>query len=171
MKKILVFCIMLLLTFPNEITSQNNLKIGVNELENFYAVSYTPPLKIEFVFTGNPKYINYFYSDLEKQIKKKFEKKNIVIALRYLNKTKHYESKNKINTDEYMFLLNIDNSITVDEKNGSDRVVKFDLNGRLTSKDSSMVMFSFKTVVFVIHDINNKNEDVANYLLNKILIN
>lgn len=173
MKKqnIFFFSMIIFLIFSVEMRSQNQLKIGINELEISYIESYTSPLKIEFIFSGNPKYINYFFSDLEEKIKKKFQKKNIEVSFSYLNNQKHYGSESTVNEHEFSFLLNINNSTVIDEKNGYDRLMKFDFNGQLIPKDNSSAIFSFKSVVIAIHDITNKNEEIVDYLLNKLLIN
>lgn len=170
-QKTILLGVLFFLIFSNQMRSQDDLKFGVNEVEKFYAENYTAPKKVEFVFTGNPKYIKYFYTDLEQKIKRKFLKKDIAVSFRYLNQPTHYETnKEYIGEAEYIFLLNIDNSVTIDEKNGSDRLMKFDLSGRLTSKKDATVQFRFKSSVFVIHDINNKNEEVANYLLYRLTV-
>ncbi len=170
-QKIFFFWMIIFLIFSNEMRSQNNLKNGVNELEISYAENYASPSRIEFVFSGNPKYLNYFFSNLEEKIKEKFQEKDIKVSFRYLNKQEPYVSESKVNNHEFSFFLNIDNSTVIDEKSGYDRVMKFDFNGQLITKDNNSAIFSFKSVIKVIHDITNKNEEIVDYLLSKLHIN
>lgn len=159
-----------LIFFTNKITSQKKLIMGVNEIDSYYSQNYTPPTKIEFVFLGNPKYVNYFFSFFEEKIKKKFLEKQIYISFRYFNEKIHYNSNEKESNSEFIFFLNIDNTVVIDEKNGYDRVIKFDFNGELKQKSDNLTILSFKTVVKAIHDITNKNKEIIDYLLNKLYI-
>ena len=162
--------LILLLAFSFNIEAQNKVKRDILETECFYSEVYTAPLNIEFVFTGNPRYVEYFYSDLEKEIKDWFKNTVIEISFKYLDNQKHYQSKVKNNSDVYVFYLEIFNSQVIDEKNGYDRRVKFNFNGYLESNKNSETTFSFNSVVYAIHDINTNNENVANYLFSKLYL-
>lgn len=143
--------------------SQNTFITGVHELECSYSEDYNVPDKIDFVFTGNPKYIKYFFSDLEKKLRKRFFTKDI--SFQYLKNNESYQSKN---TDKYVFYLHIDNSAVIDEKSGYDRTARFEFEGKLIDLKDVKRTFYFKSMVFVIHDINDQNEVVAGYLYDKL---
>lgn len=168
--KLFFLCILTFLSFSNEMVSQNKPAFGINETKVFYAENYTPPSKIEFVFSGDAEYVKYFFTDLGDEIKKRFLKQNITIAFRYSKNETHYSSNGNLQNNDFLFFLNIDNAVTISENSGYDRNMKFNFNGELKQKDNDAVILSFKTVVKATHDINNKNEEIADYLLNKILV-
>lgn len=154
--------------FSVDMLSQKKNDYGVNEKEIFYSENYTPPKKIDFIFSGNIKYRDYFFSDLEEKIKLKFSKENIQISIRYSNKLPHYISIGKTDDNTIIFYLNIDNPKVINERNGYDRIVKFDLSGELKQPNSNISEMIFKSTVKCIHDITTENDAIVLYLLEKI---
>lgn len=165
LKRLAIFFLLLSTQYMN---AQDKLQMGVNELQYFYSDNYNLPNNIEFVFSGNPKYIHYFYSDLEEELKSQFLKLNLNISFRYANNKIHYTSKNKNSKNEHLFYLSINKFKVLKKNQGHDRVVKFNFNGMIISKKEKTKMFSFKSIVIAIHDITEKNNLVTKYIIKKI---
>lgn len=147
---------------------KSDYRLGVNELQYFFSKEYINPENIEFVFSGDSTCVDYFYSDLEKKIVQRFN--NINISFRYLNKKAHYASKKIDDRRKVIFFLNINNAEVIEERNGNDRLVAFEFSGSLINKENKRKIFSFKSIVIAIHDINNKNDNLVDYLFNKIVM-
>lgn len=146
--------------YPNHLHSQTsfqNLKSGVKETESNYSEQFTPPDKITFTFFGDPEYANYYFSDLKEHIFKTFSKKGISVV--FSNRT----------TDDNTFILKVDNSRVIHENGGYDREMRYELEGILSKNAHSEPVLSFKVIVNAIHDINQQNQKVAEYLLTKVL--
>jgi hypothetical protein len=172
MKKSIKVILITLVIFSTQTNAQNNnSKIGVNEVESQYSKNYDIPMNIEFVFSGDLKNPNYFYSDLEKLIKIKFVGTKVEISFKYLNKEPHSNSMNIGNEPKTIFHLDTTNAKVINENNGSDRLIKFSLNGVLINEKDSESIFKFKSVVHTIHDINNQNKKIVDYLFTKLYMN
>lgn len=150
------------------VSAQKKKKSSVTEKEIYYSENYKSPKKIDFVFSGNLQYRDYFFSDLEEKIKLKFSKEYIQISIRYSNKLPHYIAIGKTDDNTMVFHLNIDNPITLSERNGYDRVVKFNLSGELSQPNSTIPEMIFKSYIICTHDITTENDAIVLYLLSKI---
>jgi hypothetical protein len=162
-----IFLIFALL-FSVAVSAQKKKNTSVTENEIYYSENYKSPKKIDFVFSGNLEYRDYFFSDLEEKIKLKFSKEYIQISIRYSNKLTHYISIGKTDDNTMVFHLNIDNPKTLSERNGYDRVVKFDFSGELFQANSNITEMIFKSYVICKHDITTENDAIVLYLLSKI---
>ena len=98
-------------------------------------------------------------------------KKNIQIAFRYLDKKTHYSSIKTTEQTKAMYYLSIDESISIEERAGFDRVVSFNFSGKLIDASDFSEKFSFKSIAIAIHDINQQNKDLANYLFSRLYFN
>lgn len=154
--QITLFMIMLCPSHSFSQKSFQNLKSGVKETESNYSGQFIQPNKITFTFFGDPEYANYYFSDLKEHIFKTFSKKGISVV--FSNRA----------TDDNTFILKVDNSRIVHENDGYDREMRYELEGILNKNAHSAPVFSFKVVVNAIHDINQQNQKVAEYLLTKI---
>lgn len=70
-----------------------------------------------------------------------------------------------------MYYLSIDESISIEERAGFDRVVSFNFSGKLIDASDFSEKFSFKSIAIAIHDINQQNKDLANYLFSRLYFN
>lgn len=145
-----------------------SFRYGINEDVYAYADNYSPPENIEFVFIGDLKYVKYFYTNLEKEILNVFNKKTIQIAFRYLDNKVHYNSKTTSDKTKTIYYLNIYESNIIKEHLGFNRIVSFNFSGKLINAEDLSERFSFKSTVIAIHDINQQNKDVANYLFSRL---
>lgn len=153
-------------------TAQDRVfRYGINENSYAYAEAYSPPESIEFIFVSKASYSQYFYTDLQKEILRTFEKKNIQIAFRYLDKNTHYSSKTTDDKTKAVYYLHIDDPDTIEERSGFDRIVGFNFSGKLIDATDFSEKFSFKSIVIAIHDINQQNKDLANYLFSRLYYN
>ncbi|HUH52216.1 MAG TPA: hypothetical protein VLZ11_08955 [Flavobacterium sp.] len=146
-------------------------RYGINEVSYTYAETYSPPDNIEFIFVGKASYSQYFFTDLQREILRAFDKKNIQIAFRYLDKKTHYSSIKTTEQTKAMYYLSIDESISIEERAGFDRVVSFNFSGKLIDASDFSEKFSFKSIAIAIHDINQQNKDLANYLFSRLYFN
>jgi hypothetical protein len=160
--------IVFLISLPQQISSQESGEVGVKEIEEYYSEKYITPRNIEFVFSGDKVYLTYFFSDLEEKIKKRLAKENIEFSFRYADTKPHFKSKRKTGQSARPFHLHISNSKVLDEKNGYDRTMVMNLNGKLIDKASNSIELSFKITINSIHDITSQNEAVLDYLISKI---
>lgn len=160
--------VIFLISLPQQILSQENEGVGVKEIETFYSEKYVVPKNIEFVFSGDRRFLTDFFSDLEQKIKKRLTKENIEFSFRYADKKTHFKSKRKMGASATPFHLHVHNVKIMDEKNGYNKIVTVNLNGKLLDKASNATELSFKIAIHSIHDITSQNEAVLDYLLTKI---
>lgn len=133
-----------------------NLKSGIRENECKYAPQYTKPDTLSFAFAGNPDYMNYYFRDLKEHLFKEFSKKGITVSF------------SNVATDDPTFFLKVNDSKVIHENNGYDREIRYTLDGVVTKNDTSEPSLSFKITVNALHDMNQQNKKVAEYLLGKV---
>ena len=153
--KIVLFA--LLLSSHYSFSQKDRSTPVIKEKECRYASHYIPPGQLTFSFAGNPKYVNYYFSDLKKQLFKTFSQKGVPIS--FTNGT----------TGETTFFLRIDNAKTIHENDGYDREMRYELTGAFHSDATSAPVLSFTIVVNTVHDINQQNKMVAEYVLEKVM--
>ncbi|MCL9806654.1 hypothetical protein NAT51_14050 [Flavobacterium amniphilum] len=129
----------------------------IKETECIYSEQYTKPKQITFAFYGNLEYANYYFADLKEHLNKLFTKKGIRV-----NFTDEA-------TDETIFTLKVDNSKIIHENGGYDREISYELEGTINKNNTAETLLSFKINVNTVHDINQQNKKVAEYLLGKVL--
>ena len=166
LKNVLQIILLITIFSCSSTKNPNKFQLGLNEIEHFYSENFTNPKSIEFVFSGNPRYIDYYFTNLKKHLSDRFSGKDVNFCFRYINSGNVCKSDK--NSYDYLLNLDINNSTIINEKNGYDRTMKFDFKGNLINNETLESEFNFKSVVLVIHDINNKNDDVAEYLFTKL---
>jgi hypothetical protein len=124
---------------------------------------------LEVYFAGNTRYYKYYFSDFEKIFKQKLNNK-INFKLQYLGEETHFKTKKEFKSQYKLFFL-IDQSKVNDEKNGYDRLVEYELVGKLVRIIDDKEIMYFEIIVDCIHDITNKNYEVIDYIKNKIIKN
>ncbi|TDR26200.1 hypothetical protein [Flavobacterium cheniae] len=151
--------------------SSQNLELGVNEINSYKNENYVVPNNIEFIFSGNPRYIKYFFSDFEEKIKPLCRKYNIEFSLKYLDEKVHFTSLNYNTTNSYIVRLHIDRSEVIAENSGHNRIIKFVFSGQVKKNEEDTSVLDFTSIVKGIHDITNQNQAVADYVAEKIMKN
>lgn len=148
--------------FPMAVCAQPNTRIDNVNLT--YAADYAPPVKIAFVFTGNPNYVAYYFEYLEPELKKTFGAKNKNVSYHYLDKI----TEEALSTADAVFVLNVNGAETINERSGHDRMVKHTLQGSLRCKKAGVTLLSFLDVVYTVHDIAAFPKGVAKKLQERL---
>ncbi|MFC7772267.1 hypothetical protein [Flavobacterium sp. GCM10027622] len=153
----ILFAIFLHSTFSFSQKHSKDLQLELKEKECIYTRPYNKPTKINFVFTATQDHSNYYFADLKEHIYTIFHKNGISVI--FMNGI----------TDGPNIQLKIDNSRVVDENEGYDKEIRYELEGMYAENGNSQPIMSFKIVVNTIHDINQQNKQVTEYLLQKVM--
>ncbi len=137
-------------------------KLGINETDYYYSADFNTPDKLYFVLRGDPHYKTYFYNSLKKHLRALLRHKNIQFSFKPLQRTSRKKDVN------FVLYLDINNAVVLQENSGYDRIMKFNFSGKLVSLLDNKKLFGFNSHVYVIHDINNQNVNLGQYLIDKI---
>ena len=154
--KIVFFILLLYADYSFAQRSIPPLDSAIKENNCLYATPYTKPDTITFTFSGDPDYANYYFANLNEQLFKVFTSKGIPVSF-----------TNGLSNDP-AFALTLEKVKTIHENDGYDREMRYELLGILQPKEAIEPVLSFKITVNTIHDINQQNKKVAEYLLGKI---
>lgn len=150
---------------------------GIKVIQKDISKNYTPPKTLLIKYIGDGSFSDYYYSDLTKNLKKRFNNKSIQIDFftefdpESLGNKPFLEIQPQRNPEEFdaIAYVNIDNFQNIRENQGHNRELSYKIFLKMIDNKTQQELIATEMKVCLLHDVNSLNRKVSKKLRNVIL--